>query len=222
VCVCGAQGFPLDSTHLLLLSPLSPSLSFVRSNREAAKYLYQLDDYSKYKSCNEIEGFTKRARSLLVVVSTPPTKNYEEFTDKVRKYSEATPFEFRIPTFPNKSFKQFISIYAAYLYDAVKLYANALHKLLTKETRPLTDEVIREIASNGTAIINAIIQEKKYPSEWSCHSSLLYWYLTGRAFSSRRDGRGDLDRREWRFGGKLFGARTQRVPVLHKRLEFFV
>ncbi|KAL7044491.1 hypothetical protein ACKWTF_001922 [Chironomus riparius] len=136
------------------------------SAEEAKKYLYRLDHFSKYKSCNEIEGFTKRARSLIVVVSTPPTKNYEEFTAKVRIFNEKQPFEFRNPNFPNKQFVKFVSIYAAYLYDAVKLYANALHKLLKKEehVRPLTDDVIREIARNGTAIINAIIQEKKYPS----------------------------------------------------------
>ena len=104
---------------------------------------------------------------MIVVVSTPPTKNYEEFTAKVRVFNEKQPFEFRNPSFPNKQFVKFVSIYAAYLYDAVKLYANALHKLLKKEehVRPLTDDVIREIASNGTAIINAIIQEKKYPSK---------------------------------------------------------
>ena len=144
------------------------SFIFLRSTfREAKKYLYRLDHFSKYKSCNEIEGFTKRARSLIVVVSTPPTKNYEEFTAKVRIFNERQPFEFRNPNFPNKQFVKFVSIYAAYLYDAVKLYANALHKLLKKEehARPLTEEVIREIASNGTAIINAIIQEKKYPSK---------------------------------------------------------
>lgn len=33
----------------------------------------------------------------MVVVSTPPTQNYEEFTKKVREYSSMEPFNFVIP-----------------------------------------------------------------------------------------------------------------------------
>lgn len=133
--------------------------------REAKKYLYRVEQFSKHKSCKEIEGFEKRARSLLVVVSTPPTKNYEEFTDKVRKYNQMSPFNFTSPSFGNKSFVKFVSIYAAYLYDAVKLYAWALDKLLRLEKRELTDDVILEVASNGTAIIDSIIQNRTYRSK---------------------------------------------------------
>lgn len=136
--------------------------------REAKKYLYRVEQLSKYNSCNEIEGLAKRARSLLVVVSTPPTTKYDEFTDKVRYYNTLPPFEFKEPfnlTNKNKYYVKFISIYAAYLYDSVKLYAKALHQLLTSEKRPLTDDVIREVASNGTAIIEAIIQNRTYKSE---------------------------------------------------------
>jgi guanylate cyclase, other len=134
--------------------------------REAKKYLYRVEQLSKHKTCSEIEGLMKRARSLLVVVSTPPTTKYDLFTAKVREYNALPPFEFVSPTFPpNKRFVKYISIYAAYLYDSVKLYAKALHQLLTKEKRPLTDDVIREVASNGTAIIEAIIQNRTYKSE---------------------------------------------------------
>lgn len=61
-----------------------------------------------------------------------------------------------------------MSIYAAYLYDSVKLYAWALDKLLKAEQqhRPLTDEVIHEVASNGTRIIETIIQNRTYKSEY--------------------------------------------------------
>jgi len=131
--------------------------------------LYRVEQLSKYKTCNDIEGFEKRAKSLLVVVSTPPTKNYKEFTDKVREYNKKPPFEFMTDFFPkNKNFLTFVSIYAAYLYDSVKLYAWALDKLLRNDTRPLTDTVIREWASNGTAIIQAIIQNRTYRSELRC------------------------------------------------------
>jgi guanylate cyclase, other len=124
-----------------------------------------VEQFTKYKSCNEIDGFTKRARSLLVVVSTPPTTGYEEFTDKVRHYNTLPPFEFTTPTFPNKQFVKFVSIYAAYLYDSVKIYADALHVLLSKEERELSDEVIKDVASNGTAIISTVIGFKSYKSK---------------------------------------------------------
>lgn len=60
---------------------------------------------------------------------------------------------------------QFISIYAAYLYDSVKLYAWALDKMLRMEERVLTDEVISEVASNGTRVIDTIIKNRTYMSE---------------------------------------------------------
>jgi guanylate cyclase, other len=109
----------------------------------------------------------KRARSLIVVVSTPPSQVYRDFTDKVREYNGKEPFKFIPGNFPKRSFVKYVSIYAAYLYDSVKLYALALHQLLTKEQqlRPLTDDVIREVASNGTAIIDSIIQNRTYKSE---------------------------------------------------------
>lgn len=131
-----------------------------------------MEEFSKYKSCHEIDGLTKRARSLLVVVSTPPATIYEEFTDKVRKYNEMPPFHFKSGSFPNRTFMKFVSMHAAYLYDSVKLYALALHQLLMNEARPLTEDVIRDVASNGTAIIYAIIQNQTYLSK-CCLASFL-------------------------------------------------
>lgn len=58
---------------------------------------------------------------------------------------------------------QFVSIYAAYLYDSVFLYARALHELL--KNQEITDELIREVAGNGTKIIETIIKMGKYRSE---------------------------------------------------------
>ena len=48
-------------------------------------------------TCEFKENFLKRARSLLVVVSTPPTENYENFTEKVREYNLREPFNFSLP-----------------------------------------------------------------------------------------------------------------------------
>lgn len=45
----------------------------------------------------------------------------------------------------------------------MKLYANALHRLLSEHSA-LTEEIIDEVASNGTKIIETIIGLKTYRS----------------------------------------------------------
>lgn len=151
----------------------------------------------KLQKCVDVENFEQRGRSLLVVVSTPPTKDYENFTRQVNEYNMKEPFNFNIPTLFNQKYNkvngmhliqlqskqipmvngsysfdcfvffflfQFVTIYAAYLYDSVKLYAWALDKLLQEDQRQLTDTVIHEIASNGTRIIETIIKNRTYDS----------------------------------------------------------
>lgn len=44
--------------------------------------------------CPDTPEFKKRAQSLLVVVSSEPSDNYQEFTEKVRKYNAMKPFNF--------------------------------------------------------------------------------------------------------------------------------
>lgn len=135
------------------------------SPKEAEKYLLKPDVVEKMTSCDESDSFMKRARSLLIVVSTPPTENYENFTAKVREYNTMEPFNFSLPKlFHTNNFFKFVSIYAAYLYDSVRLYAWALDKLLREEERPLTDDVIYDVASNGTKIIETIIRNRTYKS----------------------------------------------------------
>lgn len=62
--------------------------------REAEKYLWETGKMQ----CDESESFRRRARSLLVVVSTPPTENYENFTKIVREYNAKEPFNFTTPS----------------------------------------------------------------------------------------------------------------------------
>lgn len=59
-----------------------------------------------------------------------------------------------------------MSISAAYLYDSVKLYAWALDKLLRSEKGPLNDEMIFDVASNGTRIVETIIHNRTYKSKY--------------------------------------------------------
>lgn len=64
---------------------------------------------------------------------------------------------------------QFVSIYAAYLYDSVMLYAKALDHLLyakaNLDLQNLTGEMIDEVAKNGTQIIQTIIKNITYQSK---------------------------------------------------------
>lgn len=129
------------------------------SPREARKYLWKPDHYENLNNCLEPKDFLKRARSLMVVVSTPPTQNYEEFTKKVREYSSKEPFNFVIPELLKK-YEKYVSIHAAYLYDSVKLYARALDQLLRDQPERTLDEIVR----NGTQIIDTIIKNHTYQS----------------------------------------------------------
>ncbi|KAK3591719.1 hypothetical protein CHS0354_019484, partial [Potamilus streckersoni] len=82
-------------------------------------------------------------RSLLVITPSPPINpNYEDFKAIVSSYGEKPPFNFPNP------FKKLrvVSVFAAYLYDAMMLYAEAATAVLN-EGGSLT---------NGTAIIQKI------------------------------------------------------------------
>lgn len=76
------------------------------STREAQKYIWKPDHLNKHASCKEIDNFKQRARSLLVIVSSPPAENYESFTEQVREYNKKEPFFFQTPTF----FKKYIKV----------------------------------------------------------------------------------------------------------------
>ncbi|XP_077302686.1 receptor-type guanylate cyclase Gyc76C-like isoform X2 [Arctopsyche grandis] len=133
------------------------------SPREAVKYLWKPDVLSKVGDCHNDTDFKKKAQSLLVIVSTPPGNNYQSFTEEVRKRNLEEPFNFPHPSILMKNnYVKYVSIYAAHLYDAVNFYALALHELLKKE-KNLTPTRIREIASNGTLIIETV-NNKTYKS----------------------------------------------------------
>ncbi|XP_072944058.1 receptor-type guanylate cyclase Gyc76C-like [Epargyreus clarus] len=106
--------------------------------------------------CPMTPEFRKRARSLLVVVSSEPESSYENFAKKVQEYNSMKPFEFPLPSLENK-----FSIYAAYLYDSVRLYAAALHNLIEEETiqnhETLTYEKLKTIATDGSRIVSKMI-----------------------------------------------------------------
>nr|XP_040236766.2 receptor-type guanylate cyclase Gyc76C-like isoform X1 [Anopheles coluzzii]XP_040236767.2 receptor-type guanylate cyclase Gyc76C-like isoform X1 [Anopheles coluzzii]XP_049465860.1 receptor-type guanylate cyclase Gyc76C-like isoform X1 [Anopheles coluzzii]XP_049465861.1 receptor-type guanylate cyclase Gyc76C-like isoform X1 [Anopheles coluzzii]XP_049465862.1 receptor-type guanylate cyclase Gyc76C-like isoform X1 [Anopheles coluzzii]XP_049465863.1 receptor-type guanylate cyclase Gyc76C-like i len=130
------------------------------------KYLWRVEKPPNVKNCMDLPGdFERRSKSLLVVVASEPLPTFEAFTHKVREYTQKEPFFFKQPSLFHQ-FVKYVSIYAAYLYDSVKLYAWALDKLLKEEQqhRPLTSDVIRDVASNGTKIIQTIINNRTYHS----------------------------------------------------------
>lgn len=61
-----------------------------------------------------------------------------------------------------------MSIYAAYLYDSVMLYARTLDLLLRDRAngRELTGEMIDEVAYNGTLIIETLVKNITYQSKY--------------------------------------------------------
>uniref|UniRef100_A0AAG5DN07 Guanylate cyclase n=1 Tax=Anopheles atroparvus TaxID=41427 RepID=A0AAG5DN07_ANOAO len=83
-------------------------------------------------------------RHYLAVVPSAPVR-FDEFAVKVNKYLELPPFNHRNALIFFGGVKQ-IRAEAAYLYDAVHLYANALLQVLLAGGSP----------KNGTAIIDAI------------------------------------------------------------------
>uniref|UniRef100_A0A1I8PSJ2 Receptor ligand binding region domain-containing protein n=1 Tax=Stomoxys calcitrans TaxID=35570 RepID=A0A1I8PSJ2_STOCA len=95
-------------------------------------------------------------QSYLAIFPTASIK-FAEFAKEVNKYMELPPFNFPNPLGLFGGTKQ-ISAEAAYLYDAVHLYAKALIKVLRHGGRP----------RNGTAIIEAI-KGTKYRSAMGYH-----------------------------------------------------
>ncbi|XP_039746602.1 receptor-type guanylate cyclase Gyc76C-like isoform X2 [Pararge aegeria] len=140
--------------------------------KESLKYLIKTEDRGTTLVCPKTNWempFKKRAQSLLVVVSSEPEGSYEVFTGRVRDYNSMKPFEFPVPpALLEKSFNKFVSIYAAYLYDSVKLYATALHKLIEEETtyknETLDYKKLMSIASNGTLIVSKMIHITPFKS----------------------------------------------------------
>lgn len=80
-----------------------------------------------------------------------------------------SPYLFKSLRFADTTFVhlQFVSIYAAYLYDSVMLYARALDFLLRAKANggELTGEMIDEVAYNGTLIIETLVKNITYQSK---------------------------------------------------------
>ncbi|XP_064600660.1 receptor-type guanylate cyclase Gyc76C-like [Liolophura sinensis] len=122
---------------------------------DSGEYVVIYIDHAPYEESQPLKYFRRTldppketrnvwaARCLLVIALSPPyNPNYDKFHAEVNRYNELPPFEFPNPF---KKPKQ-ITVYAAYLYDAVYLYARALDEVLSAGG----DE------TNGTAIVSHI------------------------------------------------------------------
>ncbi|XP_065353214.1 receptor-type guanylate cyclase Gyc76C-like isoform X1 [Cloeon dipterum] len=164
------------------------------SIKNAVKYLWTNDYISKMRSCffhsqKDVE-FEKRAKSLLVVAMSEPSEDYVNFSDSVREFNSKDPFNFIKPIIFN-DYKTHIPIFAAYLYDAVQLYAQSLNAIIRQEMQTAlnkssstltvdeiwpTKEKIEEMASNGTKIISNILEKGNFIS---VTGSLIKWDKEG-------------------------------------------
>ncbi|PNF22648.1 hypothetical protein B7P43_G07108 [Cryptotermes secundus] len=103
------------------------------------------EKYLKALLWDETNPVAQRAfRSYLGVVPSPPV-GFETFSEQVNHYMEQPPFNFPNPLTYVGAYKT-IRAEAAYLYDAVNLYAQAVLDLVDRNQDP----------RNGTAVINAI------------------------------------------------------------------
>ena len=70
--------------------------------------LFRVGQRDKFdvSNCLEEKNFLKRARSLLVIVASPPVpEKYEVFTNKVLEFTSKDPFKFQTPNvFRNASY----------------------------------------------------------------------------------------------------------------------
>ena len=78
---------------------------------------------SGFQNCTQLESPSpEAAKSLLMIVTTKPDDNFDEFSAQVRKYNKMEPFYFTEPTL----FNRFIRVSA----QNISNYNRILHRIL--------------------------------------------------------------------------------------------
>ncbi|XP_057366529.1 receptor-type guanylate cyclase Gyc76C-like [Daphnia carinata] len=132
------------------------------SSERAREYLWKQTMVSEIRNCSELESPSpEAAKSLLMIVTTKPDEGFTQFSKMVRKHNKEPPFYFSEPEI-FKTFVRHVPMYAAHLYDAVLLYANALAAVL-KDNNLTEPAKIVEAAKNGTRLFQHI-RGRKYNS----------------------------------------------------------
>jgi len=129
----------------------------------ALAFLWRNEILRINKDCKDAQSPSQQAaQSLLMVVTKNPDENFAKFSREVIEYNHQPPFSFPRPVILNM-FSRHVTMFAANLYDAVMLYANALSR--TIRSRNLTDpSQIIEAAKNGRELFENIIAQRKYTS----------------------------------------------------------
>lgn len=80
------------------------SVSYNNLGEIKIKVNFRTKGFRKYQNCenHDYTGMLKRGRSLFVIVPTAPSKNYERFTEQVRKFNTMHPFKFSTSYFFEK------------------------------------------------------------------------------------------------------------------------
>lgn len=156
----------------------------------------------------------KAAENLLIILHSPPSSpEYKRtFSRKVNEYNQKEPFNFTKPNLselnpflPADMLSQPVGVYAAYLYDAIFLYAKAVTELLEKNSTSILDgrkifQMLKDrvyqsvqgfdvyVDENGDAEGNyTVLGRTKF------HYSLPFYNITG-DYSMKPIGRFSLDK----------------------------
>ncbi|KRZ28144.1 Guanylate cyclase 32E, partial [Trichinella pseudospiralis] len=153
--------YAMDDLELLsngeyVIIYLEPSYTYLNPDDAMMNYfyratLYTVEEFHNYPFVNRIVDLS---RSVLAIIPSPVTftdKAWQEFWEKVNQYNAQPPFNFFNPV-SNSHIGKYpvVNRYATYLYDAVMLYATALHEELQAGGDP----------RNGSAIIGRIFNRR--------------------------------------------------------------
>ncbi|KRY10483.1 Guanylate cyclase 32E [Trichinella patagoniensis] len=153
--------YAMDDLELLnngeyVIIYLEPSYTYLNPDDAMMNYfyratLYTVEEFHNYPFVNRIVDLS---RSVLAIIPSPVTftdKAWQEFWEKVNQYNAQPPFNFFNPV-GNSHIGKYpvVNRYATYLYDAVMLYATALHEELQAGGDP----------RNGSAIIGRIFNRR--------------------------------------------------------------
>uniref|UniRef100_A0A5S6Q8M7 Guanylate cyclase n=1 Tax=Trichuris muris TaxID=70415 RepID=A0A5S6Q8M7_TRIMR len=153
--------YAMDDMELLsdgeyVIIYLEPSYTYLSPDDAMMNYFYRATLYTieEFHSFPYVNRIIDLSRSLLAIIPSPVTfsdSTWKEFWAKVNQYNMLPPFNFFNPTSTSRFGKYpVVNRYASYLYDAVMLYATALHEEIEAGGN----------VRNGSAIITRIFNRR--------------------------------------------------------------
>ncbi|KHJ47399.1 adenylate/guanylate cyclase catalytic domain protein [Trichuris suis] len=153
--------YAMDDMELLsggeyVIIYLEPSYTYLSPDDAMMNYFYRATLYTveEFHSFPYVNRIIDLSRSLLAIIPSPVTfsdSTWKEFWAKVNQYNMLPPFNFFNPVSTSRFGKYpVVNRYASYLYDAVMLYATALHEEIEAGGN----------VKNGSAIITRIFNRR--------------------------------------------------------------